>query len=131
MHLITDKNHEKVQMMMDWLVSLDLPPEWAVPMVQDFERGEALRLSKAIEDQWAVSAANERAAHHSVECLGQVQMQMASSLRQEIHRRYGDKQVLKDPKYLKKLEQEHGFRFQPAYARKAQIVVERDIKKAG
>lgn len=122
MHLITDKNHQTVAMMAAWLESLDLPPAWAVEMVRDFERGEALRLEKAIADQMAVSAENERAEHRGVECLGQVQVQMASSLRQEIHRRYADKHVLDDPRYLRRLEREHGFRFRPHYQRKARIL---------
>lgn len=122
MHLITDKNHQMVAMMAAWLEGLDLPTHWAVEMVRDFERGEALRLQKAIADQMAVSASNAAAEHRGVECLGQVQVQMASSLRQEIHRRYADKHVMDDPKYLAKLERDHGFRFQPKYQRKARMV---------
>jgi hypothetical protein len=127
MHIIADKNHAVVEQMAAWLESMDLPPQWAVAMVQDFERGEALRLEKAIRDQWAVSATNDQAEHRGVECLGQVELQMASSLRSEIYRRYADKGVLDDPRYLKKLEQDHGFRFKPRYQRKAQVVVERRL----
>lgn len=122
MHLITDKNHQTVQMMASWLESLDLPPEWALEMVLDFERGEALRLSKAIREQMAVSIQNAQAAHRGVDGLGQAEIEMASSLRQEIYRRYRDKEVLSDPKYLKKLEDEYGLQFKPNYQRKARIV---------
>lgn len=130
MHLITDKNHRHVQLMAAWLEELDLPPQWAVEMVHDFERGEALRLEKAIKDQWAVSDANARAQHRSVECLGQVELQMASSLKAEIQRRYADKHVLEDPKYLKKLENEYGFRFKPEYQRKASVIVNKPLLPA-
>jgi hypothetical protein len=122
MHLVTDKNRRVVELMAHWLETLDLPPQWAVAMVQDFERGEALRLEKAIRDQMKVSVENARAEHRGVEGLGQVEVQMASSLRQEIHRRYADKGVLEDRDYLAKLEREHGFRFRPNYQRKARIV---------
>jgi hypothetical protein len=108
-------------MMAHWLETLELPPEWAVPMVQDFERGEALRLEKAIRDQMKVSMDNARAEHRGVECLGQVEVQMASSLRQEIFRRYRDKGVMEDREYLAKLERDHGFRFKPNYQRKVRI----------
>jgi hypothetical protein len=130
MHIVTDRNHALVQQMAEWLVSLDLPPEWAVAMVQDFERGEALRLEKAIRDQWAVSVDNEQAEHRGVDGLGQAQVQMASSLRQEIQRRYKDKHVIDDLNYLKKLERDHGFRFKPRYERKAQITVTRSLRGA-
>lgn len=122
MHLVTDRNHQLVHLMAAWLEELDLPPEWALPMVQDFERGEALRLEKAIREQMQVSAANVNAEHTSVEGLGQVDMQMARSLRMEIHRRYADKNVLQDKAYLKKLESEYGFQFKPNYKRKARIM---------
>ena len=121
MHIIADKNRQLVDQMATWLEELDLPPSWAVAMVQDFERGEALRLQQAMADQFRVSASNFSAAHRSVDGLGQVEMQMASSLRAEIQRRYKDKHVLDDPKYLKKLEREHGFHFKPHYRQKARI----------
>lgn len=129
MHLVTARNHQLVQQIAAWLEDLELPPEWAVPMVQDFERGEALKLARAVEDQIAVSRSNAAAAHHSVDGLGQVEMQMASRLRIEIARRYKDKHVLQDKKYLKKLEAEHGFQLQPAYRGKTRITVNKSFNR--
>lgn len=130
MRIITDQNHAAVEEMAAWLDSQGLPPQWAVAMVRDFERGEALRLEKAIRDQWAVSDANARAEHRGVDGVGQAQVQMAQSLKVEIQRRYKDKHVLDDPDYLKKLERDHGFKFQPTYQRKAQITVSRSFRGA-
>ncbi len=122
MHLITDRNHQMVQRVAAFLEEGGLPPEWAVKFVRDCERGEAGRLTKAVNDQMELSALNAKAQHRGVDGLGQVQSAMAPSLAAEIRRRYADRHVIDDPKYMRKLEREYGFQFKPNYQRKARVV---------
>jgi hypothetical protein len=122
MHLILEKNHQLVQRIAAWLAQMELPTAWAVPLVQEFEKGESLRLAKAIEEQLALSKENRDAEHRGVDGLGQVTSQVASSLRMEIVRRMGP-QAMEDKKLLRRIEQDYGLQFKPNYQRKARVVM--------
>lgn len=121
MFLVLDKNREKVQQIAAWLDELELPTAWAVYFVQRFERGEEMRLAKAIEDQLALSKENHEAEHRGVEGLGQVNRQIADTLREEIRRRMGE-HTLDDPKIMRRIEREYGLCFKPSYKPKARVV---------
>lgn len=122
MHLVLDKNQPLVQRVAAWLERMELPTAWAVPLVQEFEKGENLRLAKAIEEQLHLSKENHEAEHRGVDGLGQVTSQMASSLRMEIVRRMGE-HALEDKRTLRRIEQDYGLKLQPTYQRKPTITV--------
>jgi hypothetical protein len=122
-HLVLEKNRESVERIAAWLDTLDVPTPlaWAVELVRRFEKGEELRLEKAIMDQLALSKDNFNAEHTGVEGLGQVNRSIADSLREEIRRRMGES-ALDDPQTMRKIEQEYGLRFKPTYKRKARVM---------
>jgi len=111
-----------VQRVAAFLEAGGFPPEWAVDFVRDCEAGEVGRLQKAITDQMELSAANANAKHRGVDGLGQVQQAIAPSLAAEIQRRYADRNVLDDERYMQKLAREYGWQLKPNYERKARIM---------
>jgi hypothetical protein len=117
MHLQIQKNNETLEELTELL-----GPSLAKRAYADFERGNNLRLAKALSEQAAVGRSNANASHRGVDGIGQVGARMATSLQHELRRLYGQ-DALQDEAFIDRLNRDNpNFNFKPAYQRKTRII---------
>lgn len=95
-------------------------PAIAQRLWNDFVNGRRLRLKEIINEEFKVSRQNATASHRGADGMGQVEVRMSQRLKYAIIGEYG-REAYEDPDFVRKLGEDSGFRFKPAWQRKAQI----------